>query len=397
MPSTEPLENAPSGSPAATPIPVLLMTRELGIGGCERDLAKLALGFDRAQFEPHVACFVSGGFRANELQKAGLPILELGIRSYRSWGCVQGLRRMARYIREHNIQVVHSLDVPANLVTAAVSVLRRAPVVLTSQLGARDLYDSYTHRLLRWTDRVTDLVVVNCDYQRQQLIAKEGVAARRIRICYNGVDRRDFHPAPDPATRRAVLPPAFQRASLVVGTIAALRPEKDLGVLIEAFSKVQHLREGMRLVIVGDGAMLAPWQAMAEQFNLKDACHFEPATANVLAWFQALDIFVMCSSSESFANSLLEAMACGCCSIATKVGGLPEMIADGEDGLLVEARNPAGLAAKLERVIVNDTLRETLGAKAAERAHGEFSVQTFVRTAQQIYLDQFRKARPDWR
>jgi glycosyltransferase involved in cell wall biosynthesis len=73
------------------------------------------------------------------------------------------------------------------------------------------------------------------------------------------------------------------------------------------------------------------------------------------------------------------------------------MIADGEDGLLVEARNPAGLAAKLERVIVNDTLRETLGAKAAERAHGQFSVQTFVRTAQQIYLDQFRKARPDWR
>jgi glycosyltransferase involved in cell wall biosynthesis len=304
---------------------------------------------------------------------------------------------MARYIRDHNIQVVHSLDVPANLVTAAVSIFRRAPAVLTSQLGARDLYDPTTHRLLRWTDRVTDLVVVNCDYQRQQLIAKEGVAARRIRVCYNGVDRQDFHPAPDPATRRAVLPAALQSASLVVGSIAALRPEKDLGVLIEAFSKVQHLREGMRLVIVGDGAMLAPWKAMAKQFGVQEACHFEPATADVLQWFQALDIFVMCSNSESFSNSLLEAMACGCCSIATKVGGLPEMITDGESGLLVEARNPADLAAKLERVISDDTLRQTLGVKGAERAHGKFSLQTFVSTAQQIYLDQLNKARTERR
>jgi glycosyltransferase involved in cell wall biosynthesis len=371
---------------------VLLMTRELGIGGCERDLAKIALGLDRARFEPHVACFVSGGFRAAEMERAGVPILELSIRSFRSWGGFQGLRRLAGYIRANNIQILHGLDVPANVVVSAVRYLQRVPVVLTSQLGARDLYDRSTHRLLRWTDRVTDLIVVNSEYQRQQVSSKEGVPAARIAVCHNGVDRNDFHPPPNFATRRDALPEAFRDAPLVVGTIAALRPEKDLGMLLEAFSRVRQIKEGARLVIVGDGPMLAPWRDLAAQWQLSDVCHFEPATADVRQWFHALDVFVLCSTSESFSNSLLEAMACGCCPIATRVGGLPEMIADGKNGLLVEARNAGDLAAKLERVMCDDALRKTLGEQAAERAHGEFSLNTFVRNMEKIYSDRLRSS-----
>lgn len=378
------------------PIPVLLMTRELGIGGCERDLAKLALGIDRARFEPHVACFVSGGFRSQELERAGLPILDLAISSFRSWSFAAGLRRMSRYITGRRIQILHALDVPANLLGSAVALVRRVPVLITSQLGARDLYDRRTHRMLRWTDRVSDLVVVNSEFQRQQLIAQEGVSADRIAVCYNGVDRNDFHPPVDPSGRRNVLPPSLRQASLILGTVAALRPEKDLATLLEAFSRVQTLREGMRLVVVGDGPMIEPWKSLATRLRIAQLCHFEPATANVADWIRAMDIFVLCSISESFSNSLLEAMACGCCPVASRVGGLPEMIIEEENGLLVQAGAPADLAAKLERVIRDDALRAALGARAAQHAHGKFSVEAFVRNMEEIYLAQFRAARPDW-
>jgi glycosyltransferase involved in cell wall biosynthesis len=385
-----------STDPRNQPIPVLLMTRELGIGGCERDLAKLALGIDRARFDPHVACFVSGGFRAQELERAGLPILDLGVPSFRSRSFPSALRRLSRYITSRRIQILHALDVPANLLGAAVGFARRVPVVITSQLGARDLYDRRTQRMLRWTDRLAHLVVVNCEFQRQQLISREGVPASRIAVCYNGVDREDFRPPADPSARRNILPPPLRAASLVIGTVAALRPEKDLATLIEAFSRVQRVREGMRLVLVGDGPMLETWRSLAERLGIAPLCHFEPATANVADWIRAIDIFVLCSTSESFSNSLLEAMACGCCPVASRVGGLPEMIIDEENGLLIEAGNPADLAAKLERVIRDDRLRATLGARAAQHAHAKFSVQTFVRNMEELYLSKFRRARPDW-
>jgi glycosyltransferase involved in cell wall biosynthesis len=370
------------------------MTRELGIGGCERDLAKLALGIDRARFEPHVACFVSGGFRSQELERAGLPILDLGIPSFRSSAFPASLKRLWRYLTSRRIQILHALDVPANLLGSTVGFVRRVPIVITSQLGARDLYDRRTHRMLRWTDRLSDLVVVNSEFQRRQLMVQEGVRADHIAVCHNGVDRADFHPPADPAARRKVLPPPLRDASLIIGTVAALRPEKDLATLLEAFARVQKLRAGMRLVVVGDGPMLEAWKSLADHLDIAPLCHFEPATASVADWIRAIDIFVLCSISESFSNSLLEAMACGCCPVASRVGGLPEMIVEEDNGLLIEPRKPADLAAKLERVICDDGLRAAFGAKAARHAHAKFSVQAFVRNMEQIYESAYRRARP---
>lgn len=371
-----------------------MMTRELGIGGCERDLTKLALGIDRTRFEPHVACFVSGGFRSRELESAGVPILDLAIPSFRSPSFPGGLRRMWRYLTGRRIEILHSLDVPANLLGSAAGFVHRVPLVIASQLGARELYDRRTHRMLRWTDRLSDLVVVNSNFQRRQLIANEGVPAGRIAVCYNGVDRADFHPPADPAARRMVLPPALRDAPLILGTVAALRPEKDLATLLEAFARVRKLRPGLRLVVVGDGPMLETWKSLADHLQIAQLCHFEPATAQVADWIRAIDVFVLCSISESFSNSLLEAMACGCCPVASRVGGLPEMILEAENGLLVEPRNPQDLAAKLARVICDDGLRAAFGANAAQHAHSKFSVQAFVSNMERIYEAAYRRVRP---
>jgi glycosyltransferase involved in cell wall biosynthesis len=222
------------------------------------------------------------------------------------------------------------------------------------------------------------------------------VKAADIAICYNGVDDRDFHPPADRAASRQILPPAFREATFVIGTVAALRPEKDLGMLIEAFARVQKFHPGARLLIVGDGMMKAPWSALAAQLGVADKCHFEPARPAIGDWMRAIDIYVLCSTSESFSNSLLEAMACGCCPVATRVGGIPEMVEDQKSGLLIESGKVDDLAAKLTQLIEDRSLRESLAAGAVSRAHGKFSVQAFARNMQDIYLSRFRKIRPDW-
>src|SRR5580765_2731200 len=92
--------------------PVLLMARELGLGGSERQLAEIALALDRDRFDPHVGCFTAVGFRAQELRDAGVPILELGVRSLVSGSAFSGAWRMGRYLRRHRIRLVHAFDVP---------------------------------------------------------------------------------------------------------------------------------------------------------------------------------------------------------------------------------------------------------------------------------------------
>ena len=112
------------------------MARELGLGGTERQLAEIALALDRERFEPHVGCFTGGGFRARELREAGVPILELGVRSLVSPSAVAGARRMGAYLARHEIGLVHAFDVPLDLFAVPVARWYRTPVVLSSHARA---------------------------------------------------------------------------------------------------------------------------------------------------------------------------------------------------------------------------------------------------------------------
>src|SRR5207244_12153543 len=118
--------------------PVLLAARELGLGGSERQLAETALALDRACFQPHVACFTAGGFRARELADAGVPVLELGVRSLVSPSAIAAAARLGRYVAAHDIQLVHAFDVPADLFVVAAARFHRVPVVLGSQRAHRE-------------------------------------------------------------------------------------------------------------------------------------------------------------------------------------------------------------------------------------------------------------------
>src|SRR6516165_4533405 len=145
----------------ASAAPVLLMTRELGLGGSERQLCEMARALDRARFAPHVACFRGGGFRARELEEAGIPVLELGLRSFYSASLAAAARRFGSYVERHGIRLVHTFDVPANLFGVPAARAFRVPAVLSSQRAHRGLVGGGTRHLLRLTDRMVDGIVVN--------------------------------------------------------------------------------------------------------------------------------------------------------------------------------------------------------------------------------------------
>jgi glycosyltransferase involved in cell wall biosynthesis len=359
----------------------MLVTRELGLGGSERQLAETALALDRARWQPHVACFTAGGFRARDLAAAGVPVLELGVRSLVGWSAIASARRMGQYIVRHAIELVHAFDVPSDLFAVPVARIYRVPVVLGSQRAHRALTPGIRRHLLRLTDRIADAIVVNSRAVARELTEQDAVPSSMIRLAYNGLDTKVFRPEGPRA------PTPWTGGEPVVGVVCALRPEKGLATLLDAFAKVR----GAKLLIVGSGLVLAELGNRAKKLGIDEACHFQPAVANTAEWLRAIDIFVLPSLSEALSNSLLEAMGCGCCPIASDTGGNPELVLDGVSGLLFPPGDADALAARLQLVIEDSALRHRFAAAAVSRAHTEFARETAVRRMAEIYKEFLQK------
>src|SRR5260221_4359388 len=213
------------------PIGVMLMTQQLGPGGTERQLVEIARSLDRSRFSPHVAC-LADGVRSQELRAAGVPILHLPLQTFLSPASVRQALKLAGYLREHRIQVVHAFDHPMICFGVPVGRLARTPVVLSSQRAHRGVSPPQYRFLQRANDYLVDGVVANCEAMRRHLIEDEKVAPGMIHLCYNGVDTERFHVVPRneaPGSR------------LVIGVVCMLRPEKGLDTLLKAFAQVKNL------------------------------------------------------------------------------------------------------------------------------------------------------------
>lgn len=354
------------------------MARQLDLGGCERDVTKIAKGLDRSRFEPHVGCFRSHGLRWDELKQAGVPLVEFPLHSLGAPSSWRAWTQMARYLRERDIRLVHAYDVPTDVYALPVAWMNER-IAISSQLSYRGLAVPRTRHLLRLTDQMVDRVVVNCLAMQRHLVEDERVPPSRIYLCYNGVDTAEFYPLPGPRPER------LRDASLVIGVVCALRPEKSLPTLLEAFAMVRSLKAGVKLILVGSGPVQPELEALSARLGLGEDCLFEPATSNVPFWMRGIDIFVLPSISEAFSNSLLEAMACGCCPVGSRVGGTPELIEHGTRGLLFEPGNAADLAHQLAFAMEREPRRKAMAAEAARFARERLSVEIAVGRMETLY------------
>jgi glycosyltransferase involved in cell wall biosynthesis len=252
-------------------------------------------------------------------------------------------------------------------------------------LGSRELVDPRTLRLFRWTDKIVDAVVVNCEAMRRQMIDDEHMPAERIELCYNGVDTSVFYPE---TVRKLELD---ADDSFVIGAVCVLRPEKSLDLLLEAFARVCHLKPGMKLRIVGSGSELPKLEDYSRHLRLQEACEFVPATSSVPQFLRGFDIYVSCSRSEAFSNTILEAMACGCSVVASRVGGTPELTGENERGLLFQPGDAGDLTAKLTTLIESESLRRELGTRAAEFARKNLSIEVASKRMADIYETMLRR------
>ena len=185
----------------AGPIPILLMVRELNLGGCEQDVAKVAIGLDRNLFTPYAGCFHPRGFRAEELRAANVPVIEFPVKSFAALSTLEVARQLGQFVADKKIRIVHTFDVPSNIFGVPAARWYKVPVVIASYLWFRELTPPVHRQMHRLPDALAHKIVVNSDAVGQSLVRDLHIRQSKIYLSHNGVDTRDFYPAPAEQSR----------------------------------------------------------------------------------------------------------------------------------------------------------------------------------------------------
>ena len=223
-------------------------------------------------------------------------------------------------------------------------------------------------------------------YQLRDVHARAtGFPARRIEVIHNGVDSRRFYP--DAAVRAQVRDGlGIGDHEFCIGAVANLLPVKDHMTLLRAVSGLAAVCSNWRLLIAGEGPQRSDLEGFVNNHaTWKHRVSFLGSSDCVPDILRALDVYVLPSVAEGISNSLLEAMATGVPPVVSAVGGNPEVVVDGESGLLFPTGDPAQLTERLQSLRAHEELRRRLGKNAMNRAREEFSIESMIRKYEQLY------------
>lgn len=371
---------------------VLQIIDRLGPGGAESLLYTLASSLDRERFELHVCGLRDGSLYAlaSQIQAIGVPVMQLDQRNAYD---ISTLITLVRYIRKHDIGIIHTHLLASDIMGRIAGLLTSTPVVSTIHNSRQDFDEEPARRqwLERWTARLwcRRLVVVSPTLRRE-IAQWYGVPPRHVMAIPNGVDTGRFRPRPDldhAAIRRDLLGPvAGDGLYPLVLIIARLVPQKGLSFLLEAATQVIATRPDVRFAVVGLGPLLDDLQAQAANFGLSDSLVFTGARDDVPDLLAACDLFALSSLWEGLPISLLEAMSSGCPVVATNVGGVGAVVQDGVTGLIVPPADSGALAEAILASLDDPEAAKKRGAEAQQWVNSHYGMGAWARKLERLYL-----------
>ncbi len=369
--------------PAAQPaIPVLHIIKSLGRGGAELLLPESLGKHDQEKYHFHYLYFLPWKNQVvNELEKAGGTVVCFPAGN--NIRIVMQVRKIVAYVKKHHIQLIHCHLPWAGIVGRLVGCLTRIPVVYTEH----NKWERY-HRLTYFMNRLTFS-------SQQQVIAVSGEVARSIKTHYhrpkpavqvvqNGIDTDKFS-ALQPMERDIRSELNIPPGKIVIGIACVFRAQKRLTQWLEIAHQLHALHPDTYFIIAGDGVLREEVHQKATTLHMRSCVYFAGLQTEIRPWLKAMDIFMMTSEFEGLPIALLEAMSMGCMPACTDAGGIPEVIKDNTNGILVPVNNAGMLTHRISALLDHPEQLPALKQAARETVIRQFSMQKMVSQLENIY------------
>jgi len=397
MPST-PVADRVSNSAAVQPPAgrrrkVFYLVDSLNVGGTETQAVELALRLPVSEYEVTMGCLRAEGPLLEKLRGSAVNVREFhpsgGLDSAAG---LYELIKLAGYLRRERFRVVHTHDLWSNLLGVPAARLARVPAIVSSR---RDLahFDWYQGKRRHWLRRIQNLsgvVLANATPIRDALISEDRFAPEKLRVIHNGVDTEKFQRA---QRDRARLFPDVGNEMLVVLVGNMHSDVKGHPWLIAAAPTVVREFPEVRFVFAGDGELRPTFAAQVAQLGLESTFKFLGRRSDIPEILASCDLAVLPSRAEGLPNAVLEYMAAGLPTIASRVGGMAELIQDGVTGLLVPAEDANALAGALLQFLRDPEQARQIANDGQRFAVENFSFERLIREIDELYGELLERRR----
>lgn len=371
---------------ASEPVKVVILVHVVGPGGGETMAAETASGLDRERFD-RVLC-VGRWSELEDLEPAAGQLH----RVHEAGGRVLHLRRRSRLVlwawlpllrllRRERVDVLHGHMFGSNVWACLLGRLAGVPVVLCHE----HMWSYSGGRLRAWLDRWliarwSNAFIAVSESGRRSMIEVEGIRPQDVVLLRNGIRAQ---PPGDPHRVRLEL--GIAPGQPVVLAVGVLRSEKAYEVLIEAAARLHPSVDGLRVLIAGEGKQEPRLQRLIDESGMSGVVTLLGLRGDIPDLLAAADVAVCCSDFEGGPLSVMEYMGAGLPVIATRVGGLPEIIRDGENGVLIPPRDPDALAAAAAELLADPERRRRMGEAGRELLEREYGFDTYIARLQDLY------------
>ncbi|MEP7082326.1 MAG: glycosyltransferase family 4 protein, partial [Chloroflexota bacterium] len=355
---------------------VLQLLATGGTGGAQESYSGLLLRLDRTKYDVR-AVSLSAGSAVQRLRRLGVAVDVIDATDDEA-----AVRFLAAYLRRNEIDLVHAHMYRAEVIGTRAALSAGTPVIMATVHSSRVRSDEDVATLARLTQHMDRLIVPSSSIEAKVRAERRDT---RYSVIPNGVDLDRFSaPTPDCGLREELgMPPD----GLLLGIVARLEAEKGHRFLVAAMPDILAAAPRTWLAIVGSGSLAGDLRAQAAALPApaRDRVVFTGRREDVAAITADLDVAVLPSLREAQGISLLEAMARRVPVIASAVGGIPEVVTDGVDGLLVPAGDPGALASAAVRLLTDPDLRRRLGEAGYRTVAERFSIDAQVRRIEALY------------